>query len=294
MTSSCSAWTASSALAERLVPGGLVLLRGLDRVEALLLEGRDGHELGVAAEHDVGASTGHVGGDRDGALAAGLGDDRGLALVLLGVEDLVRDALAAQLVGEVLALLDRDGADEHRLPLGIPLGDVVDDGVELRLLGAVDEVGLVLADHRAVGRDRHDAELVDRVELGGLGLGGAGHARERVVHAEVVLQGDRGERLVLVLDLDALLRLDRLVHPLVVAAAGEHAAGVLVDDEDLAVHVDVVLVPLEQLLGLDGVVEVADQRGVDGLVEVVDAEVVLDLGDAGLEDADGLFFSSTS
>jgi hypothetical protein len=62
---------------------------------------------------------------------------------------------------------------------------------------------------------------------------------------------------------------------------------VLVDDEHLAVHDDVVLVALEQLLGLDRVVEVADQRGVDRLVEVVDAEPVLDLGDAGLEDADG-------
>ena len=188
---------------------------------------------------------------------------------------------------EVLALLDRHGADEDRLPLGMALGDVVDDGVVLRHLGAVDEVGLVLADHRPVGRDRHDAQLVDRVELGGLGLGRAGHARELVVHAEVVLQGDRGERLVLVLDLDTLLRLDRLVHALVVAAPREHAAGVLVDDEDLAVHDDVVLVLLEQLLGLDGVVEVADQRGVDRVVEVVDAEEVLDLGDARLEHADG-------
>ena len=199
----------------------------------------------------------------------------------------MRDALAAQLVGEVLALLDADGADEHRLALAVLLDDVVDDRVELGLLGAVDEVGLVLADHRAVGRDRHDAQLVDRVQLGGLGLGRAGHAGELAVHAEVVLEGDRGEGLVLVLDLDALLRLDRLVHALVVAAAGEHAAGVLVDDEDLAVHDDVVLVALEQLLGLDGVVQVADERGVDRLVEVLDAEVVLDLGDAGLEDADG-------
>ncbi len=50
---------------------------------------------------------------------------------------------------------------------------------------------------------------------------------------------------------------------------------------------DVVLVALEQLLGLDGVVEVADERGVGRLVEVVDAEVVLDLLDAALEHADG-------
>ena len=65
-------------------------------------------------------------------------------------------------------------------------------------------------------------------------------------------------------------------------------AGELVDDEDLAVHHDVVLVQLVELLGLDRVVEEADQRGVHRVVEVVDAERVLDLLDPGLQDADGL------
>ena len=133
----------------------------------------------------------------------------------------------------------------------------------------------------------HDAELVDLVELAGLGHGRAGHARELVVHAEVVLQGDGREGLVLLADLDALLGLDRLVQAVVVAAARQHAAGVLVDDEHLAVHDDVLLVVVEQLLGLDGVVHERDERGVDRVVEVVDAEVVLDLGDAGLEHRDG-------
>ena len=61
----------------------------------------------------------------------------------------------------------------------------------------------------------------------------------------------------------------------------------LVDDEHLAVHDDVLLVVAEQLLGLDGVVEERDERGVDRVVEVVDPEVVLDLGDARLEHRDG-------
>jgi hypothetical protein len=61
---------------------------------------------------------------------------------------------------------------------------------------------------------------------------------------------------------------------------------VLVDDEHLALVDDVVLVALEQLLGLDGVVEEADQRRVQRLVEVLDAEVVLDALDAGLQDTD--------
>ena len=62
----------------------------------------------------------------------------------------------------------------------------------------------------------------------------------------------------------------------------------LVDDEHLVLDDDVLLVVAEQLLGLDGVVQERDQRGVGRLVEVLDAEVVLDLGDAGLEDRDRL------
>ena len=52
--------------------------------------------LGVAAELDVDAAAGHVGGDRDRAGRAGLGDDLALALGVLGlgVEHRVLDARA--------------------------------------------------------------------------------------------------------------------------------------------------------------------------------------------------------
>ena len=93
-----------------------------------------------------------------------------------------------------------------------------------------------------------DLEVVRVRELAGFRRRGTGHARELVVHAEVVLEGDRGEGLVLLLDLHALLRLDRLVQTLAPAATLEDAAGELVDDLHLAVLHDVVDVALEQLL----------------------------------------------
>ena len=216
----------------------------------------------------------------------GLGDDAGLLLVVLRVEHVVRDPPLLELARQVLGVLDAGGADQDRLTLLVALGDVVDDRDVLGLFGLVDEVGLVAADHRLVRRDRHHTELVDLVQLGRLGLGGAGHAGELVVEPEVVLQRDGGQGLVLGLDLDVLLGLDGLVHALVVAAADQHAAGELVDDQHFAVADDVVLVALEQLLGLDGVVEVADQRRVGGLVEVVDAELILDELHADLVHAD--------
>ncbi len=235
---------------EDLVPGRLVLLRRVDRVEAALTQLDVGEDVGVAAEHDVGTATGHVRRDRHRAGPAGLRDDLRFLLVELRVEHAVRNTALGELPGQVFRSLDARRTDEDRLALLVTLDDVVDDGRELRFLGLVDQVALVDAHHRAVGRDRDDTQAVDLVELGGLGLGRTGHARQLVVQAEVVLQRDRGERLVLGLDLDAFLGLDRLVHALVVAAARQDAAGELVDDDDLAVADDVVLVLGVEFLGL--------------------------------------------
>ena len=168
------------------------------------------------------------------------------------------------------------------------LGDITHDGGELFLLGAENQIVLILADHRLVGRNRKYAELVGAHEFGGLGLCGTGHARQFVVHAEVVLQGDGGEGLVFGLDLHAFLGLDGLMQAFVVATSRQDTTGVLVDDEHLASGHDVVAVTQEQLLGLDGVVQITDQGGVVRLVQIVDAKIVLDLGDARIENADDL------
>ena len=69
----------------------------------------------VAAELDVGAAAGHVGGDGHRAGHAGLGDDERLLLVVAGVQDLVRDLLLVQHLGEDFRLGDRGGADQDRL-----------------------------------------------------------------------------------------------------------------------------------------------------------------------------------
>ncbi len=209
-----------------------------------------GHEVGVAAEQDVGAAAGHVGGDGDHAEAAGLGDDLGFLLVELGVEDDVADAFALEDVGEELGLFDGGGADQDGLLLGVEAGDLVGDGEVLFLGGAEDDVGVFDAQHLAVGGDDDDVELVDLVELGGFGFGGAGHAGELFVQAEVVLEGDGGEGLVFLADGDAFLGFDGLVEAIGPAAAGHEAAGELVDDDDFAVLDDVLDVALVEVWAL--------------------------------------------
>ena len=134
---------------------GRVVGRGvhLGRVQAALVEQLRGEAGGVAAQQDVGAAAGHVGGDGDGAGAPGLGDDARFLLVELGVERLVLDAAPPEHRREDLGLLDADRADQDGPPRLLHLHDLLDQRVELRLLVAEDQVRLVLADHVAVGRD---------------------------------------------------------------------------------------------------------------------------------------------
>src|SRR5436190_11166904 len=272
---------AARAAAQLVVDPPRLVPLGAEHVEAAEL-------ADTLAQLDVDAAAGHVGRDRDRVRLAGIDDDLALTLVLLRVEDVVRDPAPLEKLREVLRLLDRDRADEHRLPLLVALDDVVDDRVELGFLGLEDVVVLVSAGDRDVGRDLDDAEVVDLDELLLLGLGRTGHAGELLVEAEVVLQGDGREGDVLLLDRDSLLGFDRLVKALAPAAAFHDPAGELVDDLHFAVLDDVLVVAVVERLRLHRLDHVVDELRVTRVVEVLEAERPLELRDALLRGRDDL------
>ena len=174
----------------------------------------------------------------------------------LGVQHLVLDATLVQHARELLGALDRDRTNKHRLAFGVALLDIVCNGLELVLDGAVDAVIVVDALYLLVGRNLNDRQLVDLAELGVLCHGGTRHAGELVVEAEVVLQRDGCERLVLLANKHALLGLHGLVQALRPTTTLHDAASELVDDLDLAVHHDIVLVAVEHVLRLQRLLKV--------------------------------------
>ena len=239
-----------------------------------------GHEFRVAAQDDVGAAAGHVGRDGHRALAAGLGDHMRLALVVLGIQHIVRDALLAQKRRHHLGFFDADGADQHGLAALVAVLDLGQHRAELAALVLVDHVVVILADHGLVGGDHRHVQLVDLGELLGLGVGGAGHAGQLLVEAEVVLVADGGQGLVFFLDLHAFLGLHRLVQTVGPATARHLAAGELVDDDDLAVLDQIIDVALVQRVGAQGLGHVVQPRDVLGVVQVAHVQLVLDPVDA--------------
>src|SRR4051812_43408203 len=72
-----------------------------------------------ASEDNVGTASGDVGGQRDGALAAGFGHDMRFALVVLRVQGLMLDAAALKKLAQVFVLFNRDSAQQHRTARGV-------------------------------------------------------------------------------------------------------------------------------------------------------------------------------
>src|SRR4029079_1469905 len=266
----------AGAAAELVVDPSRLVPLGAEHVEAAQVDD-------AVAELDVDAAAGHVRRDRDRADLPGVLDDLRLARVLLRVQDVVLDPGARQPLRQMLGGLDRDRADEDRLPLLVTLLDVFDHGGELAVDRLVDEVVLVVARDRLVGRDLDHVRAVDLDELLLLGLRGAGHPGQLVVEPEVVLQGDGRQGDVLFLDADTLLGLDRLVETLRPAAPFHDPAGELVDDLHLTVLNDVVVVALVERLRLQRLVQVVDELDVARVVEVLDSQRPFELLDRGLE-----------
>ena len=242
-------------------------------------DGETAGGLHLGRQLDVGTTTGHVGGDGDGTLAVGrlTGQchDVGLLLVQLGVQHLMRDALALARLGvdihvehaaQQLGYFDA-GRTNQRGASAIAQADyLLDDGLVLLTGSLVDAVVHVVADDGTVGGNLHHVELVDVPELTSLGDGRTGHTGQLVVHAEVVLQGDGGKGLRGGLHLDVLLGLDSLMQSVAPAAALHDTAGLLVDDFYLAVDDHILVVLVEHAVGLQQLLQGMDALRLHGIV----------------------------
>ena len=234
--------------------------------------------FGVAAEQNISTTACHVGSDCHRAVPACLCDYLGFSFVVLCVKDVVLYAVSSEKSGNLFRLIDGYRTDEHGLTYGVALCHFLDYGLFLALDGCENLVGLVNSLNGLVGGNDDDVERVYRAELRLLGLCRTRHARELGVEPEVVLEGDGCVRLVLLPYLYVLLCLDCLVESVGISSADHQTARELVDYHYLAVlGDDVVLVPLEQLVRLERLLNVMVEVCVFDVAEVIDIEELFGL-----------------
>ena len=167
---------------------------------------------------------------------------------------------------EQLTDLHRGGTHQAGTAAVAHLFYLLNHGVELLALGLVHTVVHVVAYHGAVGGYLHHIELVDVPELTGLGDSGTRHARQLVVHAEVVLKGDGGEGLGGGFHLHVLLGLNGLVQTVAPAAAFHDTARLLVDNLHLIVYHHILVVLVEHGVGLEQLLQSVHTLALYGIV----------------------------
>src|SRR3982750_2410328 len=92
------------------------ILHDIDEVVVRILDLRRLRLRYSGPEFDVGPAAGHVRRDRDGTWLPRAGNDLGFALVVLRVENVVRDALALEHPRERFRHVNAHRADEYRIP----------------------------------------------------------------------------------------------------------------------------------------------------------------------------------
>src|SRR5712671_5185779 len=145
------------------------------------------------------------------------------------------------------------------------LENAVDHSFKLLFFGAIDDVGIFPANQGAIGGNHDDVEVVNLAKFGGFGFRCAGHAGKLFVHAEIILEGDGGERLIFALDLDAFFGFHGLVEPVGPTAARHLAAGKFIDDDDFAVFVDVIDVGFVERMRTQRLVDVVHRVDIGGV-----------------------------
>ena len=213
-------------------------------------DGQTTRFLDARSQLDIGTTTCHVGGDGHGASLTSLTDDLRLAEVQFGIQHVMRDALAGQHAAQQFGDLHRGGTHQHGTALFHQVLNLLDDSVILLTLGLVDHVLVVDTGDGTVGRDDHHVEFVNVPELTRLGLSGTGHTSQFVIHTEVVLQGDGGIGLGGSFHLDVFLGFHGLMEPVAPTTAFHHTARLFIHNFDLIVLDDIVLIFLEQSVGL--------------------------------------------
>ena len=246
-------------------------------------------EFRVAAQDDIGTTTCHVGGDGHSTQPSGFCHDGGFLVMLFGVQHIMLHAPLFQQQTDAFGIFDGNGAHQYRLSRLMCLHDPVCDGLELGLLIAENGIIVVHSGNRLIGRDHHNVHVVDIPEFFFFGLGRTGHTRQLVIHSEVVLQGNGGQRLGLGADEHTFLCFNRLMESAVIAASEHETACKFIDDDDFPVFHDVVHIPLHDISGLQGFQNVVVDFHVFRVAEVIDAEELLCFFNAFFRQTDSLF-----
>ena len=246
------------------------------RIVFITADFQAGHKLGIAAQENVRASPGHVGRDGHRPLTARLRNDLRLTAVVLGIENIVRNAKFCNRPAEDFALFDAHRSHENRLPLFMTFANLRRNGLDFDFFIKVDDVVIIFANDVFGRRNTDDVQFVYLLELFRFRVCRAGHSRKFIVHAEVILERDGGKSLAFRLNFHPFFGLNGLMQPIGPTTTVHHASRKVIDDDNLAILYDIILIQFVKRMRLKRLVDMMQIFYVFGIVDIINLQMLFE------------------
>ena len=185
-----------------------------------------------------------------------------------GVQHVVRNLTHLQHLAQHLRDFHRSRTDQHGTSGLDEHLDFLDDGFIFLTLCLIHAVVHVLACNRTVGRNLHHVEFIDVPKLAGLGYGRTGHTRQLMIHAEIVLQGNRGKSLGCSLHFNVLLGFHSLMQAVAPTTPVHDTSRLLVHNLHFAVDDDIFIVAVEHGISFQQLLQGVHTFALHGIVGI--------------------------
>ena len=213
----------------------------------------NGQTAGLAhlvTQLDIRTTAGHVGGNRHRAALSCLGHDIRFLLMEFRIQHVVGNLAHLQHLAQHFGNFHRSRTDQYRTPSLDEFLNLFNNRFVFFTLRLIYTVVHVDTSHRTIGRNLHHIKLVNVPKLARLSHSRTCHTGQLVVHAEIVLQRNRGKRLRGSLHLHMFLGFHGLVQPVAPTASIHDTSRLLVHNLHLAINYDIFIVAVEHGISL--------------------------------------------
>ncbi|MBA7654082.1 hypothetical protein ES703_61957 [subsurface metagenome] len=181
---------------------------------------------------------------------------------------------------QVFRVFDRDRADQDWLSLFVAFGDFLHDCIPFFFSSSVYHIVVFVAEEGFVRRDFHHIQLIYGLKFSGFSDGCSCHPCQLVVHPEIILESDRCQGLIFFLYPHFFLGFQGLVQSVAVASSRHETAREFVHDDHFPFLDHVVHILFEQMMGLEGLIDMMDQIHVLQVIKIGNLEEFFRFGDA--------------
>ncbi len=197
-------------------------------------------------QHNIRTAPSHIRGNRHRIQLPGIFNDLGFLLMELCIQHTMRNPSFIQQAAEFLRLSDGSRAYKNRLPGRVNFFYGIGHRLVFSPFRLINDIRIILTDHRFIRRHHDDRQLIDLEELILLRLRRARHAGQFLIHTKIILERDCRQCLRLPLNLHAFFGFNRLMQAIGITAAHHQPAGEFINNDDFPVAHYIIAVALHE------------------------------------------------